>query len=43
MLKGFTYCVVKSRPHLADQLALPIGPGVVRQQSNGHGRVKIDP
>jgi hypothetical protein len=35
--------VVKSRPHLADELTLAIRPSAVGKQDDGNSRVQIDP
>ena len=34
---------MKGWPHLADQLALPIGPGAIGQQNHGDRGIQIDP
>ena len=43
LLKRLSNGIVKSGPDLANQLALPVGPGAIGQQHNGYTGLPINP
>ena len=42
-LKRFTNRIMKGGPDLANQLALPVGPGAVCEQSNRKSAIQVNP
>jgi hypothetical protein len=43
VLQRLTNGVVKGRPNLPYQAALPVGPGAVAEQHNGYPGFPVDP
>jgi hypothetical protein len=43
VLQRLTDGVVKGGPNLADQAALPVGPGAVAEQHHGYSVLQVDP